>query len=321
MNRDLLNSIAQKMGMKHISDMASVCKTSNRHLNLTRSNMRNVFCNFRDDTMTREYTDKLTYKDREIYNDLQMYSFTDFIKSKYFLPTSLEDEDVEDVEESRGKSCIPSYASHPHILPLHVAIQTKRPTAMISNLIFGSVPFLSVRDVYGNFPLHLAILHHASNAVIMDLLVRCPEAAKHSNVDGDFPLHLAIRHNSIRRDASDDVVQRILRTFPDAAKHCNVDGDFPLHLSIRHNSSCAVIECILRSFPGATRMDEDVLPLHLAILHNSSDRVIKCILHSFPDAVKYSIDGSVFPLQLAIQHNSSDEVIRCIREAELQGLS
>lgn len=134
-----------------------------------------------------------------------------------------------------------------------------------------------------SLPLHLACKNYSSVGVVTSLL-RSPlnfSLASRTDDHGELPLHLLLRCGA---DVDVVAVKSLLTCYLNAIETRDKLGDIPLHIALKHHCKPAVIEALLKHFPGSSVVMDGHghSPLHLALTHSAADETTVLLINYAP---------------------------------------
>lgn len=317
-SQDLVHSIARHMNMQQLSALPGVCRQWNDFLSLENANLHNVIGDFRDQDMTRAYTHALTCKDLTQYtDDMRDYTrknihheFKNFIEWRY-----------NHQDRRTGLLNPPIYATVPcDMQPLHMALQMRKSTKVLMNLIRSNTEALKMRDIYGNNALHLAVIHNAENVVIMTILNRYAEATQHANADLHFPLHLFLkhRHSPPGTTPSDpEIVQCMVDSYGKIKHDATVYAKWALRSAMDKQKAWAV-RILIDAYPALV-LSSQVCLLRMSLANKYSPEIIYMLLDANPAAARVCLHG-MYPIHVAIKYDTPAEVIQYMIEQEPESI-
>jgi ankyrin repeat protein len=180
-------------------------------------------------------------------------------------------------------AAIQNKSGGPDLMPLTVALQTKRSGPVVQALLNVQVDAVSCVDENGDMPLHQAIKLGAPAGSVEAILYSWEDAAKAKDKNGYLPLHLSIKHS-----APGDTIVKILNCYPEACRQIDKSGDLPLHQAINFSTGTNAIMAILKAWDVAVMLKNkttDMLPLHYSVMRATEPEVIETLLKVYPHAL------------------------------------
>jgi len=219
------------------------------------------------------------------------------------------------IKEFPEAACVPiqNKSGGPDLMPLTVALQTKRSGAVVQSLLNVQVDAVSSVDENGDMPLHQAIKLGAPPSAIESILYSWEDAAKAKDKNGYLPLHLAIKHSALG-----EIIIKILNCYPEACKQIDKSGDLPLHQAINFSTESSATMAILKAWDVAVMLKNkitDMLPIHYAVMRATEPQVIQALLMVYPQALEVTATNdqgrSYRPSDMA-SHVLHEESIRMV---------
>ena len=142
--------------------------------------------------------------------------------------------------------------------------------------------FVDCRGASTVLPIHVASSTFVPLPIFSRILEAHREGAKEKESGfGRLPLHLACRS-----DSSFDVVWSLVKTYPDATRIPDNMGRLPLSYAIRFGASEDIVSFLLSINPLAAQHYDRAgwLPLHLALQNASSPEIVKMLIDAYPAA-------------------------------------
>jgi hypothetical protein len=156
-------------------------------------------------------------------------------------------------------------------------------------------------------PLHHAVAMDPPKVVVDKLL---SSFAKAIHVT-ETAYHRTPLHVSCMNRARPEVVETLLRHYPEAAKIRDDMERLPIHYAIANGSSMSTIELLLNEFPDSCKAADHRgwLPLHVACGVRAPVRVVKLVFYLYPLSILTPDEEGLVPLSLAKEKGAHPEVI------------
>jgi ankyrin repeat protein len=206
--------------------------------------------------------------------------------------------------------------------PGHLISAVRHPSMEVVKCLFDFYPRMaSSKDNEGDLPLHYAARYSESIEMIRFLLQANPCSTKVKGESNLVPLQCALYNECEERL---HIVKCLLDADPTAARMINGDGDTALHLAVDQECDKELLVHLIRAYPEAVMVQNDIglLPLHVACYSKHAVRAketVDLLLSINPDSAKVAGATGHLPCHYAAEFSTA-AVLQSIARAYPEGI-